>query len=110
MSQPALAEEGSDTLARLARIRAGHLRLTRALTLALSGAVCAALLSLWWLRAPLLDEHKPLLGLALMALAFVFYRIPYFAFLCNRFRCRARSRDLELMGTNWRAYRRRIVS
>ena len=98
-----------DTLERLRRIKQSHDHYNRVLTVALAGVVCAIGFVLWRAGVPLLDEHKPGVGLAIMFIAFVFYKIPYAAYRLNRRRYCADRDSLGLMGSGWRQYRRRIL-
>ena len=98
-----------DTLERLRRIKQSHYYYNRMLTVTLAGAVCAVGFALWRADVPLLDEYKPGVGLAIMFLAFVFYKIPYAAYRLNRRRYMADDESRNLMGITWRQYRRRIL-
>ena len=98
-----------DTLERLRRIRQSHDYYNRVLTVALAGAVCLTGFALWRAGVPLLDEYKPGVGLAIMFLAFVFYKIPYAAYRFNRRRYAADDESRGLMGHDWRQYKRRIL-
>jgi len=98
-----------ETIELLAQIKRSHDRYNRLLTVALAAAVCLAGVLLWRGGVPLLDEHKPGVGLAIMFLALVFYKIPYIAYRLNRRRYAADADGLRLMGANWRQYRARIM-
>ena len=100
----------SDTLKQLQVIKSRHDTLNRFLTLLFSGLVCAAGFVLWWAEVPLLDRYKPATGLALMGLAVVFYKIPYFVYLLNRRRFSTDDVCLRLMGRTWKQYRMRILN
>ncbi len=97
------------TIELLGRIRQSHDRYNRLLTVALAAAVCLAGVLLWRGDVPLLDRYKPGVGLAIMFLAFVFYKIPYFAYRLNRRRYGADEEGLRLMGAGWRQYKTRIM-
>ena len=98
-----------DTLERLRRIKQSHDHYNRMLTVALAAVVCLTGLALWRAGVPLLDEYKPGVGLAIMFLAFVFYKIPYAAYRFNRRRYETDEESRNLMGPDWRQYKRRIL-
>lgn len=98
-----------ETIELLAQIKRSHDRYNRLLTVALAAAVCLTGVLLWRGGVPLLDEHKPGVGLAIMLLAFVFYKIPYAAYRLNRRRYGGDEAGLRLMGAGWRQYRARIL-
>ena len=57
---------------------------------------------------PLLDEYKLLVGLVLMILAVVYYKIPHLAFLMNRRHYSTDAVMLDLMGDTWEQYKKRL--
>jgi len=100
----------SDTIEQLRTIRRRHDFYNRLLTTGLALLVCAVGYGLWSAGVPLEDRYKTLTGIAIMLLALVFYKIPYFSYRLNR-RWFAHDDDsLQLMGGNWRQYKLRILN
>lgn len=98
-----------DTLQLLKRLKHEHDFYNRWLTAALAAIVCLTGFVLWQAEVPLLDKHKPAVGLALMFLAFVFYNIPYLAYRLMRKRYRNDAEITKLIGRRWYLYKTRIM-
>ena len=98
-----------DTLELLQQIKRHHDYYNRWLTFGLGLLVSAVCLGLWWTGVVLVNEYKSLTGIILMFLAFVFYKLPYFAYWLNRRRYRNHSKGLDMMGKNWKQYRTKIL-
>lgn len=99
----------TETLDRLKEIQTRHRNWTRRLTIWLSAVVCSAGFVLWGMKVPLTDELKALVGLILMLLAAVFYKIPHIAFLLNRRYYATDAETLQLMGETWDLYKKRML-
>lgn len=99
-----------ETLELLQQIKRSHDHYNRILTAVLGAAVSLACFALWWNDVALLDEYKSLTGITLMFLAFVFYKLPWFAYRLNRRRYLHNQDGLNMMGKNWRQYRVRIIT
>ena len=98
-----------ETLELLQQIKRRHDYYNRWLTVLLGGLVSFAFFALWWNDVALIDEYKSLTGLVMMFLAFVFYKLPYFAYRFNRRYYRQNEDGLNMMGKSWRQYRNRII-
>ena len=100
----------SDTIARILAIRRRHDFYNRLLTVLLVLPVCAVGGAFWLAGIPLEERYKTTTGLAIMFLAFVFYKIPYFSYRLNCRRFAGDEDSLRLMGNGWRQYKSRILN
>ena len=99
-----------ETIERLRFIRRQHDFYNRSLTFFLALLVCATGCVLWLAGVPLEQEYKKGVGLAVMLLAFVFYKIPYLSYRLTRSRFSSDRETLRLMGDDWRQYKLRILN
>ena len=99
-----------DSIKLLQQIKREHDFYNRCFTLSLAAVVCLTGLALWWAGVPLLDEHKAMVGLIMIFLAFVFYNIPYFVYLLLRRRYSGDETMMQLMGKRWFFYKINIMN
>ncbi len=100
----------SDSIARLRLIKGCHDFYNRWLTAGLAALVCAVGGVFWLAGVPLAERYKMITGLAMLFLAFVLYKIPYFSYWLNRRRFAGDGENLRLMGGDWRQYKLRILN
>lgn len=98
-----------ETLELLQQLKRHHDYYNRWLTVGLGATVSLVCLILWWNDVALLNQYKSLTGVILMFLAFVFYKLPYFAYRLNRRRYKDNEDGLNMMGNNWKQYRAKIM-
>ena len=99
-----------DSIKLLQKIKHQHDYYSRCLTLSLAAVVCLVGLGLWWAEVPLLDEHKAMVGLVMILLAFIFYNIPYFVYHMLRRHYRGNDQVMQLLGKRWYFYKVNIMN
>ncbi len=87
-------------------IRQYFFRMNRILTWSLVILVALVSATLWVLDFASTDVHSTKIGIVLMGLAVVFYKLPHISFIYTKRRFKAHPEAEEIFTGNWRTFRK----
>ena len=86
-------------------IRQCYLQMNRLLTWSLVALVAIVSAVLWLLGVASTEEHSIKIGLVLMGLAVVFYKLPYLSYWYTRRRFKSHPQAQALFNGDWKSFR-----
>ena len=77
----------------------------RFLTLGLTVSIILVSVILWYLGYASIDSHSTIIGLILMGLAVIFYKLPHISYWCTRIRYRSDEGASKMLSSGWKEFR-----